>query len=323
MLEYDEWVVPGEVEYAEKKAAEIELQIQKWHKDFLKNETWKRRDVSFHIQITEHVAGEFWIALPDSVWLYEADIDISEAMILDCYRDMVAPVEDPKIFDIPADDIRSQLPEWNNSLISDDIRRNIMEKHSIRYRAARAAEDMNGDYYYIQREFKLSDAKCSRIMDTFIKKLKTENKPVPFTELEKKIGRFLMPYYNHHSYYYEPWYFPLAMSDKDILDAVCEAYRNAGKRSRRIIPDKFDYVSIDGWSWSPTYYDRQSIYIKSYECLYQGRAGELLIRFLFNYKDMKIMIAYPVLKEKMIPTGMEYHYYDKKTKCFEWKYYWG
>lgn len=29
MLEYDEWVVPGEMEYAERKAAQIEAKIQK------------------------------------------------------------------------------------------------------------------------------------------------------------------------------------------------------------------------------------------------------------------------------------------------------
>lgn len=318
MLKYDEWAVPGEVEYAKKKAAEIELQIQKWHKDFFKKEIWKRGDTSFSIRLTEHVAGEFGIKLPESVWLYAHDIDISNAMILDWYRDMVAPIDEPKIFDIPAEDVRSRLPEWDDSFLTDDTRGNIMEDHSIRYHAVQGIEKMDGDYSEIQREFKLSDAKCSRIMDTFVKNLKNKNKQAVFTELEEKIGKYftyrdcrlLWPHWN----YYEPWFFALAMSEKDILDAVHEAYLNACKRSRRMIPDKFDYTNLSGW-FPLDEFD----WVENYECLYQGRAKNLVIRFLFNYKDMKIMTAYPVLKDRnAIIEGPEYCYYDNVNKFFNY-----
>lgn len=73
------------------------------------------------------------------------------------------------------------------------------------------------------------------------------------------------------------------MLEEDIIDAIQEAYLNASKRSRRLIPDKHDYTYIDGWFC----YDHQRI--KNYECLYQGKAGDMLIRFLFDFKEMKIV----------------------------------
>ena len=93
------------------------------------------------------------------------------------------------------------------------------------------------------------------------------------------------------------------MTKNDINDAIRIAYLNASKRSRRIFPDEFDYANMHA-------YDR---YLKNYECLYQGKAGDMLIRFLFDFKNMKIIMAYPVLKERI---SNEENYYDKKYKCF-------
>lgn len=88
---------------------------------------------------------------------------------------------------------------------------------------------------------------------------------------------------------------------------IHEAYLNASKRSRRIIPDESDYSNID------------TCRIENYECLYQGKAGSMLVRFLFDFKNMKIVMAYPVLKEKIkIRSTRCYEYYDKNLKRFEW-----
>ena len=62
MLIYDEWTVPGEVEYAEKKAAEIEAQLQRYYESASKMQGIYL-DFSIYIQITEHVVGEFEIML--------------------------------------------------------------------------------------------------------------------------------------------------------------------------------------------------------------------------------------------------------------------
>lgn len=133
MLEYDEWVVPGEVEYAEKKAAEIE----------------------------------------------------------------------PKIFDLPTDDIRNSLLEWEESLLSDDLRREIIVQHSIRHMAADAVKYLDGDWQTIKRDFNLSDTKCDRVMKTIDRKLNSKSKSVVFTDLEEKIADYIKGYYGWHFWPYE------------------------------------------------------------------------------------------------------------------------
>lgn len=135
MLEYDEWVVPGELEYAEKKGKEIEAQIQKYHKISFRS-NWERDDWDIYIQITEHIVGKFGVTIPKSVWYYAIhNIGICNSMILDWFRDEVAPIDEPKIFDLPDDDIRSTLPEWDESMLSDDTILDILQSHSSRYLA--------------------------------------------------------------------------------------------------------------------------------------------------------------------------------------------
>ena len=68
MLAYDEWVVSGEVEYAEKKDAEIESQIENYHKTSLRGD-WMRDDRAIYIQITEHVIGKFGVTMPGAAFL--------------------------------------------------------------------------------------------------------------------------------------------------------------------------------------------------------------------------------------------------------------
>ena len=150
------------------------------------------------------------------------------------------------------------------------------------------------------------DAKCDRVMETLVKKLHTRNKPVVFTDLEEKIvdclkNRIYDWDYHYYGSYYKLWHCPLEMTENDIMDAIREAYLNASKRSRRIFPDEFDYANMN------------VRYLENYECLYQGKAGDMLIRFLFNFKDMKIVMTYPVLKERI---SNEENYYDKRYKCF-------
>lgn len=308
MLEYDEWSVPGEVEYAKGKAAEIEAQLKSYHRDYEKSYEYEER--SMRIQLTEHVVGVFAIKFPTHTWL---DYDITDEMLINYFIAKGGFIDEPKIFDLPDDDIRNSLPEWDGALLPDDAGRDIMEMHSIRYMAAGAIKKMDGDYYTITREFNFSDAKCSRIMEAFTKKLDIENKPVAFTELEQKIADYIKCdgyYWKHYSYfhdnYYEPWYFPLAMSEKDIIGIIHEAYLSAGKRSRRIIPGRLDHANIDGWSrqWG----GRR---IENYECLYQGKAGNMVIRFLFDFKDMKIVTAYPVYKH--IRKLNKYGYYYEEA----------
>ena len=91
------------------------------------------------------------------------------------------------------------------------------------------------------------------------------------------------------------------MTENDISDAICIAYLNAGKKSKRIFPDEFDYANMD------------VRYLENYECFYQGKAGGMRIRFLFDFKNMKIVMAYPVLKEKI---SDKKNYYDKNCKLF-------
>ena len=112
MLEYDEWAVPGEVEYAEKKAAEIEIQIEKYHENF-NEDKWGSYLESIYIQLTEHIRGVFEVWMPSSIWELP-DIDVYNYMNVDWFRDQVTPIDEPKIFDLPADDIRSNLPEPTN-----------------------------------------------------------------------------------------------------------------------------------------------------------------------------------------------------------------
>ena len=302
MLEYDEWVVPGEVEYAEKKAAEIEAQLQRYY-ETASTMTGSYLDFVMTIQITEHVFGKFEVSLWEYM-LVPPDIDMKNDMMLDWFRDQVAPIDEPKIFDLPDSDIRNNLPEWDESLLPDDSWRDIMGRHSTRYMVAKKIEDMDGDYYDIKEEFHFSDAKCDGVMETLVNKLYTRNKPVVFTDLEEKIvdclkGGIYDWNYHYCGSYYELWHFPLTMTENDINDAIRTAYLNARKRSRRIFPDEFDYANID------------IRYLKNYECLYQGKAGDMLIRFLFDFKDMKIVMAYPVLKERICSKK---NYYDKK--CF-------
>lgn len=317
MLEYDEWVVPGEVEYAEKKAEEIEMQIQKYQRDSLRN-YWERNDWDFYVQITEHVIGKFRVTIPKQVWdMAIYDIDINNSMILDWFQDQVAPIDNPKIFDLPDDDVRSMLPEWNDFLLPDDSREDIMRQHSVRYMVIREIERLDGNYDWIKTEYHLNDAKCSSIMESFIKKLCIDDKPVAFTELEEKIGCSVKHFagYGHYKYY-QSWDFPLAMSGKDIIDVICEAYQNARKRSRRIFPNRIDCENLDRG------FEVDCHPMKNYECLYQGRAGEMVIRFLFDYKNWKIVMAYPALRDSRLRSEYsEYEYYDKVGKYFTWGYF--
>lgn len=305
MLEYDEWVVPGEVEYAEKKAAEIEAQIMKYHEDFKTLEYWEG---TIYIQITEHIVGKFNVMVPNSVWdLY--DIDVTNDMKLHWFWKSVAPIDEPKIFDLPDDDIRSTLPEWDDSLLPDDSRRDIMNEHYIRNKAIRKLGNIIecGMNRYMQEELNISQPRFNRIADAFIKKLKTTDKRVEFTEMEERISEYLREQgyydyiegkhfnnYGYYSWHYDcwPWHFPLRMTEEDIINAIQEAYCNAGKRSRRIVPSVADAVNMDNVSTNCEYR-----FVENYQCLYQGRAGDMVIRFLFDFKDMKIVNAYPLMMD--------------------------
>lgn len=304
MLEHDEWVVPGEVEYAEKKVAEIEAQLQRYYEtaDELTGRYW---NFSMMIQFTEHVFGKFKVSLAEYM-ISPPDIDVTNEMLLDWFRDQVAPIDEPKIFDLPADDIRNSLPEWNESLLPDDSWKRIMRMHSSLYMVVKEIEKMDGNYDKMERQLNLSKAKFVRVMETLVKKLYLQNGPVVFTDLEEKIVDCLLNYiddwdYRFCGYYYKLWHFPMEMTENDINDAICTAYLNASKRSRRILPDKFDFANM------------QVIYLENYECLYQGKAGDMLIRFLFDFKNMKIVEAYPVLKERICNKE---NYYDKSCKLF-------
>lgn len=303
MLEYDEWVVPGEVEYAEKKAAEIEAQIEKYHENYSVDKSGCYLG-SIHIQLTEHIWSIFKVRMPNSLWSLP-DIDVYNYMNVDWFRNQVAPIDEPKIFDLPANDIRNSLPGWEESLIPDDLRKEIIVQHSVRHMAADAIKYLDGDWRMIKREFNLSDGKCDRVMETLDKKLNSKNKSVIFTELEEKIADYIKGYHEWHFCPYEvEWYFPLAMMEEDIINAIQKAYLNASKRSRRRIPVRYDYAFIGCGER-----------IENSECLYQGRTGDMSIRFLFDYKDMKIVMVYPVLKEK-IWTLYDCNYYDKSCNRF-------
>lgn len=301
LLKYDEWVVPGEVEYAERKAGEIEAQLERHNKKYKNSCVYWEADMD--IQLTEHIVGIFVIKYPSDLWM---DYDVTDEMLIGYFKKMGGCVDEPKIFGLPADDVRNNLPEWDDSLIPDTSWRDIMGKHSIRYMAAVAIKSFDGDYDKIKRKFNLDDAKCSRIMETFIKKLETQNKKIIFTEIEEKIADYIK-YEVHDNYccYYEPWYFPITMSEKDIIDAIREVYFNVSIKSRRRIPDKLDRTNISYWSH---YRDCR---IENYECLYQGKAGDMIIRFLFDFKNMKIVMAYPVYKARK-----NQHYRYKENDSF-------
>ncbi|MDE7354438.1 MAG: hypothetical protein K2O06_15510 [Acetatifactor sp.] len=142
MLIYDEWVVPGEVEYAEKKDAEIESQIENYHKTSLRGD-WMRDYRAIYIQITEHVIGKFGVTMPEDTWnISIIDIYITNDMKLDWFQRNIAPIDEPRIFDLPADDARSSLPEWGETLIPNDARKDIMNEHSARYNAIPKIEEV-------------------------------------------------------------------------------------------------------------------------------------------------------------------------------------
>lgn len=92
------------------------------------------------------------------------------------------------------------------------------------------------------------------------------------------------------------------MSEEKIIDAIHEAYLNAGIKNKRRIPDKLDYTNIRYWR---PYSDYR---IKNYECLFQGKGGDTIICFLFNFKNMKIVMAYPVYRQ--VRENKEYEYKD-------------
>lgn len=136
------------------------------------------------IQLTEHVVGVFEIKCP-KIWI-DCEYDITDEMLIDYFKSEGGYVDEPKIFDLPADDIRNSLPEWDESLLPDDVLKAVMVRHSIRHMVADAIKYMDGNWWAIGMKFNLSDSKCDRIMETFVKKLYIKNKPVVFTELEKK-----------------------------------------------------------------------------------------------------------------------------------------
>lgn len=320
MLEYDEWVVPGELEYAEKKEKEIQAQIQKYHKTSLRGD-WERHDWDIYIQITEHIVGKFGVTIPKSVWYCAIhDIEIYNSMILDWFRDEVAPIDEPKIFNFSADDIRGSLPEWDESMLSDDTILDIMQSHSNRYLVIKGIEE-KPDYYrtFVKKDYHLSDAKYDNVMNKLIKKLH-DNKPIVLTETEEKIAcAFKDDDRTFSRGYYEAWDFPLVMSEKDIISAIREAYENASIRSRRISLDKLSQIDFEnlGRILEIDYH-----LLENYECIYQGRAGDLIIRFLFDFKHMKMVMAYPVLKEVALKDEyQEYHYYSKEGRYFTWDYF--
>lgn len=316
MLKYDEWVVPGEVEYAEQKAAEIESQIQKYHENFLRDKYGFFVD-DIYIRITEHVIGKFKVKMANSLVGIPPDYDVYNYMKLDWFQDVIAPIDAPKIFDLPADDIRRNLPDWDESLLPDDARRKIMRLHSLRYRVSDMIEKLeDGDYSRIERQLHLGEDRFDRTMEAFIKKLSIEDKAVSFTELEEKIGLILSEKYCFHAQtdpYQQTWCFPMTMKEEAVVDAVRKAYWNASKRSRRIMPNKLDGANLDRLSDG-------SFSIENYECLYQGKAGDLLIHFLFDFKEMRIAMAYPVLKEISLQRWCyERGYYNKELKHFSFR----
>ena len=271
MLEYDEWVVPGEVEYAEKKAAEIESHIQKYHKDTLRGD-WERKDWKISIQLTEHVTGVFKVTIPKYVWDYAIDdIDISNSMKADWLADEVYHIDAPKIFDIPDDDIRASLPPWDEPLFPADAREETIYYHSERYIISGLIEEDPSPWFL--EKLNISESRYEKARRGFLARLKSE-KPEDFTDLEKKIIGWLrsdgLPFdvRGHHYNNYEPWRFPVDTTKDEIISAVTEAYINASKRSRRIIPKEIDCENLDRGLFEADCHP-----IKNYECLYQAKGG--------------------------------------------------
>lgn len=105
-------------------------------------------------------------------------------------------------------------------------------------------------------------------------------------------GGFWDGEYLDHGYFFD-WETALAYGKKEKEPFEIEKYINASKRSKRIIPTEMDAVNmLNVW---PVYECRLT---ENYQCLYQGRVGNLIIRFLFDFEDMKIVNAYPVLNKK-------------------------
>lgn len=71
--------------------------------------------------------------------------------------------------------------------------------------------------------------------------------------------------------------------------------------------------------WTGDYLKLTVIRLKITNVYIRQKGGGFLIRFLFNFKDMKIEMAYPVFKEIRAAGAREYHYYDKSGKIFTWR----
>lgn len=155
MLEYDEWAVPGEVEYAEKKAAEVEAQLERYHREYEKSYSYGEH--TLRLQFTEHVAGIFEIKHPYGIWM---DYDVTDEMLMDYFKDIGGSVDEPKIFDLPDDDIRRNLPEWDEAFLTENAIREIMDFHSSRYivvKEIKHIEDVRGQKDAVKRNFNFSD----------------------------------------------------------------------------------------------------------------------------------------------------------------------
>lgn len=289
MLQYDkDWVVPGELEYAEQKASEIENQIKKHNSEY-QGDGYSKEIIerTVKIQITEHILGIFYVNI--SAWEFGYR-DVYNFMMLDWYQETIYPIDKPKIFELPEGDIRNELPEWDESFLSAIY--DLYDFHFSQGIVLSCAEFWDCYRSLVKTELNINGSQADKIFQSLVAKLNAGVNALKFTELEEKVGLCFADKHNAHSLRRAAqWLFPLCMREQDIIDAIREAYQNAAVKSRRRIPDAWDAYNLD---WYPNGY----FPIEDYECLYQAKSGGMVIRFVFDFKNMKIRAAYPVPKGK-------------------------
>ena len=173
--------------------------------------------------------------------------------------------ESVESFNIYFRNVRNNLNVWGENMLPKDVREHIIDNHTLRGHFTNITGSRK---HGIKVGLDLSEAGFMRMAKSIESKLKAGGglNTVEEKFIEKATSK-------------NQSYFPRYMSDKQIFQAIREAYADAKKTGKHQFPTERDIANA-GMKANGA-------------ILYQGRSGVLDINFWFHFHDMKIKTAYP------------------------------
>ena len=227
--------------------------------------------VSIYIPFCKNKGEYFFEVVPEYMKDWE-EVELTQWLLEEACHWYFREMADYGAYYNPFENPQNILPKWNDDFLPDDSdnMKDILKNHTWSSRIEYLLDNYDYKESFVRRKFSLSDKKYNALKISLPKKLTFG---IYLTKHEEAIVEYIIKRD-------EKPLFPYNMSEKQIKNAIRTAYEDARKESKRQMPTLKDIKNMDCCVWDKT--------------LYQGKAGDLIIRFWFDFAENKIVAAYPI-----------------------------